>query len=589
MYRRTRLATDRAPPTGDWSDCSRVAKAAIEKNVDEHKLLIAKRKGQLLDHVPSLVDLAAERLGKLSTSFDDVPAVIFESYIYNIPYAAFRRGLLGLSADPGAPISAGAGDIDQWVLLNEKWLRDGHHAKWQHGLVTLSEADNVFPNSILNPSSRMITRPEGPLPGHELLCGGRESRITIQPSVEAFKRAFDHMSDGLLKNLDWSNVLVAGGIVLRVGTLLSVDIEGQPRRDPRWDSSDMDVYIYGLSPKKANDKIEHLFQMFRANLPPGTKTLVVRNWFYAKYPLRRIQIVLKLVESPKTVLLNFDPDICAMGWDGTTLWMLPRASRALEMGCNVFTMSLIRGHYLSDRRATAGEQRDWTTKQVGNVKCVVSVQTVLPQDVRYRASRALNEFRVFMRCPGEGYLGEYRVRTACCGSLPSFLAFSHKALDDRLWFRPTSTMILRYKWDTGFNFWSFEKHIRSSNATEICNWQASDIFGRLDPYSDFCEELEFNQSRYRRIVSTPTVDALLSRKNDLMLQVFLPPKFADYASNLVRQAQVQAGLPQTQLLIPIERDSDTEVTRKEGLFFWRIGKDLMWQQIDRHIDECPTL
>ncbi|KAF7338707.1 hypothetical protein MSAN_02192900 [Mycena sanguinolenta] len=101
---------------------------------------------------------------------------------------------------------------------------------------------------------------------------------------------------------------------------------------------------------------------------------------------------------------------------------------------------------------------------------------------------------------------------------------------------------LPYNWDTRFNLWGFEKHIRSSNAIEICNWRASDIFGRLDPYSDFCDELEVNQNRYRRIISAPTVDALLSQKNDLMLQVFLPPKFADYASNVI-QAQAQAGLP----------------------------------------------
>ncbi|KAJ7115347.1 hypothetical protein C8R44DRAFT_794502 [Mycena epipterygia] len=45
-----------------------------------------------------------------------------------------------------------------------------------------------------------------------------------------------------------------------------------------------------------------------------------------------------------------------MGWDGIEFWMLPRAARALETGCNIFTMNLIQGHYLSERRATQ-EQR----------------------------------------------------------------------------------------------------------------------------------------------------------------------------------------------------------------------------------------
>jgi hypothetical protein len=94
------------------------------------------------------------------------------------------------------------------------------------------------------------------------------------------------------------------------------------------------VYVYGLGPAAANAKLEHLFSTFRANLPAGTPTLVVRNsktvTFYSRYPLRRVQVVLKLVKSPKAVLLNFDLDVCAMGWDGIELWMLPRAARALE-------------------------------------------------------------------------------------------------------------------------------------------------------------------------------------------------------------------------------------------------------------------
>lgn len=142
----------------------------------------------------------------------------------------------------------------------------------------------------------------------------------------------------------------------------------------RWSSSDIDVYVYGLSASEATTKIRSIYETFRSNLSNRIHmpTLAVRNsktiTFYTSYPLRRIQIVLKLVESPKDVLLNFDLDICAVGWDGSKVWMLPRAARALESssiviphaytdlhyaaGSNVFTMHLIRGHYLSERRAS---------------------------------------------------------------------------------------------------------------------------------------------------------------------------------------------------------------------------------------------
>ncbi|KAG8850197.1 hypothetical protein FRB91_009285 [Serendipita sp. 411] len=63
-----------------------------------------------------------------------------------------------------------------------------------------------------------------------------------------------------------------------------------------------------------------------------------------------------MCQSPAEVLLNFDLDICAMGYDGEQFYMLPRAARALETGYNVFTMDLVQGHYLGTRRASQ-EQR----------------------------------------------------------------------------------------------------------------------------------------------------------------------------------------------------------------------------------------
>lgn len=50
----------------------------------------------------------------------------------------------------------------------------------------------------------------------------------------------------------------------------------------------------------------------------------------SRYPIRRLQVVLKLVHNPLQVLLNFDLDQCAMGFDGEELYMLPRAARAIE-------------------------------------------------------------------------------------------------------------------------------------------------------------------------------------------------------------------------------------------------------------------
>jgi hypothetical protein len=168
----------------------------------------------------------------------------------------------------------------------------------------------------------------------------------------------------------------------------------------------------------------------------------------------------------------------------------------------------------------------------------------------------------------------------------------------------------RYKWDKFFNVSAFLETIHRTNVNEVSQWISTDIHSRLEPFGLDDRYKGTNElAKYRRTVCAPTVVALLggadhtskrkkrrvdetdtegSKKNDLMLQVLLPCEFATYANALVARAQVQAGLAQTPLLIPVVSDSDSEDPddeEPEMLYFWRIGKDLMWQQLDRRIDE----
>jgi hypothetical protein len=160
---------------------------------------------------------------------------------------------------------------------------------------------------------------------------------------------------------------------------------------------------------------------------------------------------------------------------------------------------------------------------------------------------------------------------------------------------------------------SFEQTLYKANAVEISDWVLTDMEGRLVPLGvEECidgGELE----KYQRTMCAPTVNDLFSDKKtprpsnlipkyrrpgtgneeedlmekDLILQVLLPCKFAVYANDVVSRAQAQAGLPQTQLLTPVTSDFDPlkNTERAEGLFIWRIGKELMWQQLDRGVDE----
>lgn len=243
-------------------------------------------------------------------------------------------------------------DPDELTLTHEQWFRlkllsDGA-ADWTTGLFKFDWfTDDMICLAPFIPCTHTdeyykIPRPEK-LDGFTCLDAKRAPFVYIQPNLTQYQRTFESLTGGQLRGLDWSNVFVAGGIAL--GSLLSVG--GKNKRNQTtslpdihspsmWDKSDIDIYIYGLNPTEANQKIEHVFEVFKQNLPPDAREsiMVVRNsktiTFLTMYPYRRFQIVLKLVKNPAEVLLNFDLDICAMGFDGKEFYMLPRAARALH-------------------------------------------------------------------------------------------------------------------------------------------------------------------------------------------------------------------------------------------------------------------
>lgn len=130
---------------------------------------------------------------------------------------------------------------------------------------------------------------------------------------------------------------------------LNVLLCTDPNLDSTFPSSDLDLYIYGLNPTQANTKMVHIYSVWSTNVgaPSVTAGMCIRNSktvnFLGCFPQRRIQIVLKIVATPAEVLLNFDLDPCAIGFDGTRVVMLPRAARALETGYTTFTMHLVHG------------------------------------------------------------------------------------------------------------------------------------------------------------------------------------------------------------------------------------------------------
>ncbi|KAJ7429068.1 hypothetical protein B0H11DRAFT_1946103 [Mycena galericulata] len=557
-----------------------------------------------------------------------VNPVLLDKYIWEwdrIPYTMLRRALNILKA------SAGEDRIDKWILSNEEWLRNVDSPHWKHGLVTLTNADIVFPNSTLFDTHRIIRRPDS-LPGFEVLCDLREPQITIQPSTDAFKKVFNIMTGGLLNNLDWANIFVAGGMAL--GTLVSVQTPDlHPDVDVRepYKSSDIDIYIYGLSAADATAKIRSVYNTFRFNVAgTGTQTLMVKNsktiTFYATWPTRRIQIVLKLVESPKHVLLNFDLDICAIGWDGSDVWMLPRTARALETGSNVFTMNLIHGHYLSERRASQRQRIfKYANKANHNIRFHHTALTLpsigiwpsnttllrretprdgdsstLGLDIKKRAKdiRRWTEeryeiFKLF-RVNGRLRYSDLDDAQPSRGFLTGFTMFMRHvsyweiALRDKLnvknktWAyedtyedNPDDSRRRGSRWDETFHLDTFIDSINRSNRKEIQNWLQTDTTQRLERHGvTHGDELEDAQ----RTTSASRLDHLLDSAHDIKIPLLLPCDFATYANEVVNQ---MLRRPILEVAVPDVHPEPSD----QGLFIWRIAHDLMWQQEDRKIDE----
>ncbi|KAK6538820.1 hypothetical protein TWF694_010385 [Orbilia ellipsospora] len=247
---------------------------------------------------------------------------------------------------------------DIWILKNEYFIRaDG--TDW--GLLNLDDADIVFAHSsklVTNDSGetvhREITRKIAPKSGLQYLDRRRPRTLKIQPSTEAYKEAFDRLMGGALEGLDWNNIFVAGGMAL--SALLCVD----KSMDDEYKSNDIDMYIYGLSPEEANEKIKHIAKIWKQNLTQDDDYIMVKNaktvTLIGKYPSRRIQIILKHIKNPAAVLLNFDLDQVAIGYTGESVLFLPRCARALETGYSIFTLDMIHGHHLNERRETQEER-----------------------------------------------------------------------------------------------------------------------------------------------------------------------------------------------------------------------------------------
>ncbi|KAJ7260404.1 hypothetical protein B0H12DRAFT_1069837 [Mycena haematopus] len=286
--------------------------------------------------------------------------------------------------------------------------------------------------------------------------------------------------------------------------------------------------------------------------------------FYAHYPLRRIQVVLKI----GTIAKRLRRPLLELVWIGIDNFVA---------GCNVFTMGLVRGHYLSERRAS-------------------HPQRIFKYANRGYGIRFLPSYISSLRRSAE------EIETLCPGGNLSSLDIDRLATDARAWVVEKFTELRgsdRIR-QSRLGFISYEDTVRASL---IASGKHSPSFLQYDDNPNNVasppetgstpivvglrghgirqdDELDGAQ----RMTYASHLEILLDDAHNIKIPVLLPCDFAAYANALVHAIEGQSN--EAPILRPVTQYAYTDLPgEREGLYMWNTTSSLMWQHQDRRLDE----
>ncbi|KAH7918157.1 hypothetical protein BV22DRAFT_1200081 [Leucogyrophana mollusca] len=262
--------------------------------------------------------------------------------------AAFLQDIASLPKGPGVCLD----DALQRALAYEANLRQifavdrtsDHTRDLRVGLVDLFEA----PVEARTTRARVVKDGEDlsakyvmPVPSEHRRAEGAPATVS---DLNEFKKNWSVFSENSLSQLsDWSNVVAAGGSVLACVAPLP-DHAKESKRETRkyyhasdaYAASDVDLFLYGMTPAEAEKKIQTIYEAVRDSVPWEVTCVRTKHTvsIHSQYPYRTIQIVLRLYHSPAEVLAGFDVDAPCCAFDGERVWASPRAVVAMMRQCN---------------------------------------------------------------------------------------------------------------------------------------------------------------------------------------------------------------------------------------------------------------
>ncbi|KAJ7066903.1 ankyrin repeat protein [Mycena belliarum] len=265
---------------------------------------------------------------------------------------AFIQRVVALPKGPGAlldPVLKPS--LDDETHLRRLFATEKTHARLSNpyvGLVDVFEA----PVDIRTTRARIVKDDTDLSAQYVMPLSKANRRAEGSPSMVAdldeFRKNWGVFSEGSLSQLlDWNNVVAAGGSVLACLTPLS-DAAKVSKRSMRkyyhsvaYPTSDVDLFLWGLTPDQAEVKISKIYEAVRDSVPWDVTCVRTKHTvsIHSQYPYRSVQIVLRLYSSPAEILAGFDIDAPCCAYDGNRVYANPRAIVAMMRQCNTVDMT----------------------------------------------------------------------------------------------------------------------------------------------------------------------------------------------------------------------------------------------------------
>ncbi|PPR07014.1 hypothetical protein CVT26_005209 [Gymnopilus dilepis] len=235
--------------------------------------------------------------------------------------------------------------------LRHLFASDPHNRLLQDLFIGLVDVLSLDP-AIRRTRARLVNS-KADLSGHHIFpLKATSRRGNLLPStvtdLKSFREHWHVFTHGVLSKMtarDWENVIVAGGSVLAClappQRVIPPKELNELYQSENYATSDIDLFLWGLSPEEAKVKMESIYQAVCSaslwNVVCVRKANVVSIHTY--YPNRPLQIILRLYQSPAEILAGFDVDAACCAYDGKTVWVNPRSLSAIIRQANTIDIS----------------------------------------------------------------------------------------------------------------------------------------------------------------------------------------------------------------------------------------------------------